>query len=81
MEKTIASQDEGLKWRARQVEELQNEKARLLSDLNSTLHSTEQQLKMAEERLEGIYASSGWKFVLRVRHIRDRLKRLLGLTS
>src|SRR6267142_1122749 len=86
MEKTIASQEEGLKsheealkWRAGQVEELQSDKARLVSDntaLLSNLHTTRQQINIAVEQLEAINASAGWKFVLRLRHIRDRIKRL-----
>src|SRR6267142_1789546 len=82
LEKTVASQEEALKWRAGQVEGLERDKTRVSSELRSTeqqLSSMEQRLNVATEQLEAIYSSTGWKLILRLRHIRDRLKRLVKL--
>lgn len=74
LEKTIASNDEALAWRAKQVGELQHAKT-ALENMNAALEikqqDTQRQLNHAIDRLEGIYASSGWKFVLRVRRLRE----------
>ena len=72
-EKTIASQEEGLAWRAHQVEDLKNETALL----HSHLETTQRQLRMTTEQLEAIHASRGWKFILRLRHLRDKFKGLV----
>jgi chromosome segregation ATPase len=69
MEKTIAAQEEGLAWRAHQVDDLEVEKAAL----KTHLQNTQRRLSLATEQLEAIHASSGWKFILRLRHLRDRL--------
>ena len=69
MEKTIASHEEALAWRAHQVNDLEKEIAALRTSLQNTQH----QLGLATEQLDAIYASSGWKFILRIRQIRDRL--------
>ncbi len=81
MEKTIASNNEALAWRAKQVDALQYAKSELenmnadLAKVNvrleSELEDTQRHLNHATEQLKGIYASSGWKFVLRVRGLRD----------
>jgi peptidoglycan hydrolase CwlO-like protein len=75
MKQTVASHEEALAWRAHQVETLEREK----TDLISILQTTQRQLNFASEQLEAIYASSGWKFILRIRHFRDGLRRLMGL--
>ena len=69
MEKTIASHEEALAWRAHQVDALESQNATLRTSLQNTQH----QLGLATEQLDAIYASLGWKFILRIRHIRDRL--------
>lgn len=69
LKKTIASNEEALAWRASQVEALEREK----SQLQTTLQNTNRQLAQATEQLQAIHASTGWKFVLRVRHIRDAI--------
>jgi SAM-dependent methyltransferase len=69
METTIASHEEALAWRAHQVEDLENEKTALAG----RLQNTQRRLETATEQLEAIYASSDWKFILRLRHLRDRL--------
>jgi O-antigen biosynthesis protein len=72
--KQVASNEEALAWRAHQVETLEREKAEAIS----VLQMTQRQLTSASQQLEAIYASSGWKFVLKLRHIRDRLNNLIG---
>jgi SAM-dependent methyltransferase len=66
---TIASNDEALAWRAGQVQTLEREKSGLIE----TVQSLSGQLSRASEQLDAIHASSGWKFILRLRHYRDRL--------
>ncbi len=75
-EAAIASNEEALAWRAKQVEELQDAKTTLeerTAALDRELQNTKRQLSEASEQLGAIYASPGWKFILRVRHWRDRL--------
>ncbi len=67
LEKTIASHEQALEWRAHQVEDLGTQNA----ILQTTLQSTQRQLTLTGEQLEAIHASSGWKMILKVRHIRD----------
>ena len=57
----IASSDEALAWRASQVEDLMNGNEEI------------QRLRRLAQELEGILASRGWQFVLRVRAIRRKL--------
>lgn len=73
-EETVASHEKALAWRAHQVETLDKEKA----DLITILQTTQRQLNFASEQLEAVYASTGWKFILRIRHFRDSLRRLMG---
>jgi SAM-dependent methyltransferase len=75
IQKQLADNEGALEWRARQVESLEREKA----DLMAAFQSAQRQLNVASEKLEAIYASSGWKFILRIRHLRDRLRRIMGL--
>jgi len=75
MKEKSASDEKALEWRAGQVETLEKER----TDLIAALQSTQRQFNLASEQLEAIYASSGWKFILRIRHLRDRLRRLTGL--
>jgi SAM-dependent methyltransferase len=77
LEKTIASQDEGLAWRAQQVSELSSAKEhweRESATLSTQLQKTQRQLAVAADTLSGIYASRGWKFIMKLRNIRDALK-------
>jgi O-antigen biosynthesis protein len=74
MEQTIASHEEGLAWRAHQVESLEKEKA----VLTTHLQNTQRQLGIASQQLDEIHGSRGWKFILKLRHFRDRLKNLIG---
>jgi SAM-dependent methyltransferase len=59
---TIASNDEALAWRAAQVEELGN-----------ALHQQADQLRLHAQELNSIKSSAGWKLVLRLRSVRNRL--------
>jgi SAM-dependent methyltransferase len=68
MEKTLASREEALAWRAHQVEDLESER----NTLTTNLQNTQRRLGFATEQLEAIHASSSWKLILRVRHLRDR---------
>ncbi len=82
LEKTIASQDEALAWRAHQVSDLEEAKAFFETEnvsLNVNLQNTQLQLNLATQQLEGIYASRGWKFIVKIRKIRDRLKGILRI--
>lgn len=81
MERSIASQQEALIWRAGQVELLEKENAALME----RIHATQHRLGLATEQLEAIHASAGWKFIVRIRHLRESLfpegslrRRILG---
>jgi O-antigen biosynthesis protein len=69
LKKAHASDQEALAWRAEQVEYFEKETA----TLTSQLHKTQHQLNQSNEQLAAIHESSGWKFILRLRHFRDRL--------
>jgi ubiquinone/menaquinone biosynthesis C-methylase UbiE len=84
LEQTVASHEEGLAWRARQVNEL--ETARQLLERETTtlrlqVQNTRRELAAVTDTLTSIYASRGWKLVLRLRGIRDRIKALLMIRS
>jgi len=61
-EETIASLEEALKWREGQLSELRTVNASLTD-----------QLTQATDALALIHASRGWKLIMRLRSIRDRL--------
>jgi SAM-dependent methyltransferase len=75
LKERATSDEQALEWRMQQVEVLERERA----DLIATVQSTQRQLNLATAQLEAIHASSSWKFILRVRHFRDSLRRLMGL--
>jgi O-antigen biosynthesis protein len=75
LKERATSDEQALEWRMQQVEVLERERA----DLIATVQSTQRQLNLATAQLEAIHASSTWKFILRVRHFRDNLRRLMGL--
>jgi len=70
-----ASDEKALEWRTQQVDLLERERA----DLFAIIQSTQKQLNLANEQLATIYASPGWKFILKLRHLRDKLRRITGL--
>jgi len=78
LEKVITSQEEALAWRAEQVGDLEKAKAYWEGQsqlLTQQLHNTQRQLSVASDTLAGIYASRGWKLILKLRRIRDAIKR------
>jgi len=77
LEKTITSQEEGLAWRAKQVSELEAAKTfweRESASLTGQLQDTRRRLSVASDTLAGIHASRGWKLIMKLRSIRDRLR-------
>ena len=77
LEKSVASQDQALEWRAQQVAELETAKdfwERESTTLTARLQGTERRLAVASDTLAGIYASRGWKFILKLRRIRDAFR-------
>jgi hypothetical protein len=77
MEKKIESDQQALAWRAEQVDDLQAGKdywERESTALRNQLQGTQQQLAVASDTLAGIYASRGWKLIMKLRSIRDRFK-------
>ena len=79
-EKTIASHEQALVWRAQQVSELEAAKSYWEHESASQtiqIQNTQRQLATATDTLSGIYASRGWKFIMKLRSIRDALKGLV----
>jgi ubiquinone/menaquinone biosynthesis C-methylase UbiE len=77
LEKTVSSQEQGLAWRARQVNELETAREfweRESASVTAQLQNTQQQLATATGTLAAIYASRGWKFIMKLRSIRDTVK-------
>jgi SAM-dependent methyltransferase len=71
---SLESQREGLAWRAKQVEDLENRTA--LFDQERTRQLAELRRVMTQEvdsELDALHATAGWKFVLLVRGIRNRV--------
>ena len=79
MSQKIASHEQVLAWRAQQVEKLETEKAEEKAALTMEKAALTMRVQKAERQLESIYASSGWKLVLRLRGIRNRLRSLIGV--
>ena len=80
LEKTIKANEEALAWRAAQVDELAIGKEyweRESATLTTQLQNTQRQLAAATDTLAGIYASRGWKAILKLRSIRDTLMGLV----
>jgi ubiquinone/menaquinone biosynthesis C-methylase UbiE len=74
LRQSIASQEEALNWRAHQVSDLEKARdywERESANLNSQLQGTQRQLSIASDTLAGIYASRGWKLIMKLRRIRD----------
>ena len=69
---TVASHEQALTWRADQVSELEtavNQLKEVIADLERDMDKVRGRLL----ELDAIKASTGWKFVLRVRSIRNRM--------
>ena len=67
----IKDKDEALAWRARQVDDLMEFTNYLQGQIQSVLADARQQ----REKLEEIHASRGWKLLLKLRAVRDKLMR------
>lgn len=72
---TIASHDKALAWRAEQVTFLEREKTHLIELVQDTTRN----LGAVSTELSIIQASSGWKWILRLRRYRDAVRGLLRL--
>jgi SAM-dependent methyltransferase len=64
----ISTHEEALAWRAHQVDDLDKEK----TALTAALRSTQNLLAQTTSELEAIHVSSGWKFILKLRQLRQR---------
>jgi chromosome segregation ATPase len=74
MKERATSDEKALEWRMQQVDALERERAELIA----ILQSTQKQFTAASQQLEAIHESSAWKFIMRIRHFRDRLRRVRG---
>jgi SAM-dependent methyltransferase len=70
LRRSLESQREGLAWRARQVEDLENRTA--LLEQEKTQQFAELRRVVTQE-LDALHATAGWKFVMLVRGIRNRV--------
>ena len=76
LERSLASRDEALAWRAGQVEVLEKAKTELFNRLQAQaeqLQATSGELAQKQQELAGIHASRGWKFVMKLRAVRDAI--------
>jgi 2-polyprenyl-3-methyl-5-hydroxy-6-metoxy-1,4-benzoquinol methylase len=78
LQRAIQSRDEALAWRATQVENLENGLETLKARIQDLHRETSARIAQLTQELESIHASTGWKWVLRMRSIRSSLRRLLG---
>jgi SAM-dependent methyltransferase len=81
LEGTISSRDEALAWRAEQVDGLEKAKTELLNSLQTQadrLQSVSGELGLRNQELAEIHMSRGWKVIMKLRAMRDTLKRVLG---
>ena len=81
LERAMASRDEALAWRAGQVDELEKTKIELLRRLQAQadqLQSTQGELGLKKQELAEIHLSRGWRVVMKLRSVRDRLNRIFG---
>jgi SAM-dependent methyltransferase len=82
LERTISSRDEALAWRADQVEALEKAKIELTNQLqaqSAQLQAISGELGLRNQELAEIHLSRAWKVVVRLRAMRDRVKRILGV--
>lgn len=81
LERTISSRDEALAWRAEQVDALEKAKTELLNSLQTQadkLQSISGELGLRNQELAEIHLSRGWRAIMKLRAMRDTLKRILG---
>jgi SAM-dependent methyltransferase len=78
---TITSRDEALAWRASQVDELEKARFELGNRVQSQaaqLQAISGELGLRNQELAEIHMSRGWKFVMRLRGVRDKLSLIFG---
>jgi SAM-dependent methyltransferase len=77
LEETITARDKALEWRADQVEELEHRHEVLTREMTTQLNEVKRemtfQLDAAKDALAAIHASAGWRFILTMRGVRNRL--------
>jgi len=81
LERTVASRDEALEWRAGQVDALEKAKIELFNRLQvqaEQLQATNRELGLRKQELAEIHLSRGWRVVRKLRALRDSLKGILG---
>jgi SAM-dependent methyltransferase len=82
LERTVSSRDEALAWRAEQVFALEKAKVELFNRLQAQAEQLQEisgELGRRNQELAEIHQSRGWKVLMKLRAIRDRLKGLLGV--
>jgi SAM-dependent methyltransferase len=70
----IRQRDEALDWRASQVDALE----RSNQELAANVQSLQGELGRARQELDEIHQSRGWKWVLKLRALRDRFSGVMG---
>lgn len=81
LERTLASRDEALAWRADQVDALEKAKTELFNQLQAQaeqLREISGELGMRNQELDEIPMSRGWKVVMKLRAVRDKMKGIFG---
>jgi O-antigen biosynthesis protein len=81
LERTVTSRDQALAWRAEQVDALEKAKTELLHRLAvqaEQLQAVSVELGSKKQELTEIHLSRGWRLILRLRAVRDKLKGVLG---
>jgi ubiquinone/menaquinone biosynthesis C-methylase UbiE len=71
LRKDLNQREEALAWRAHQVNELEREKRELVQGMESA----RKEAAVLREELDGIHATRWWKWILKLRALRDRLSR------
>ena len=67
LQNTVASRQEGIEWLERKAATIEAS----LTQAHTELQTARRELAPTIEQLESIYASDGWKFILRVRDFRE----------
>jgi SAM-dependent methyltransferase len=76
-ERIVASKDEALEWRASQIDDLHRAHEYVVREHALQIENLQREMTgrvdLVTKELEATHASPGWKFILRVRSIRDGL--------
>jgi SAM-dependent methyltransferase len=81
LERGMSSKDDALAWRAVQVDDLEKAKIELLTRVQAQadqLLVTQNELGVRNQELAEIHLSRGWKMLMKVRAIRDKVKAVFG---